>query len=372
MISRLLRFQISILLSCFFCEASAQNLVPNGSFENFLVCPGSYSQASGEFRVNDWTSANRGTPDHFHACSHGEADVPHNWAGTSDAYDGLGYAGIFLLINRDQQYQEYLQCKLKLPLLKDTIYHIEFHYKLASYSRFAVDRIGLLLTDSVIQSRSDDCINLKPTLDVVKDSALTQQTGLWETASMSYQAHGGENFVTVGNFYTNAETKKYKIKFRPVGNEMLELAAYYYIDDVIVASRYDLEQRKKEEGLPEFSVPTVTVNTNYILRNIQFQLNSYKLIPPSFAELDELATFLRRNPKLKVQLFGHTDDQGSDSYNLRLSRNRASTVALYLTQAGVDKSRVESVGFGESRPLKEGTSEKSREINRRVEIRFIK
>jgi OOP family OmpA-OmpF porin len=368
MLNRALRFQFLLLV--FAARfATAQNLVPNPGFENFIVCPGSYSQASHEFRVPDWTSANLGTPDYFNACSRGEADVPNNWAGTSDAYEGLGFVGIFLIVNNGYQYQEYLQSKLLEPLLKDSTYHLEFHYKLSSYSRFSVNRIGLLLTDSMIISKADKYLNLKPTLDICKDSALTTETGLWEKASMTYKARGSERYVTIGNFYSNAQTKQYKIKFRPMGNEMLEIGSYYYVDAVKIIPKYILDQQ--EQLMPEFSVPTAKTNTNYVLRNIQFQLNSYKLIPPSFEELDALAAYLRKNSKLMIQVFGHTDDQGADAYNLKLSENRAATVASYLMQAGVDKSRIERFGFGERQPLMASNSDLARITNRRVEIRFI-
>jgi OOP family OmpA-OmpF porin len=368
MSNRALRFQflIVVFITNF---ATAQNLVPNPGFENFIHCPGSYSQASREFRVPDWTSANLGTPDYFNACSRGEADVPNNWAGTSDAYEGLGFAGIFLMVNNGLQYQEYLQSKLVGPLLKDSVYHLEFHYKLSSYSRFSINRIGLLLTDSMIVSKADKYLNLKPTLDICKDSALTTETGLWEKASMTYKAKGGERYVTIGNFYSNDQTKQYKIKFRPVGNEMLEIGSYYYVDAVKVIPKYILDQQ--EQLVPEFSIPTAKTNTNYVLLNIQFQLDSYKLIPPSFEELDALATYLHTNLKYKIQLFGHTDDQGADNYNLKLSENRAATVASYLVQAGIDKSRIEKFGFGERQPLMASTSDQARATNRRVEIRFI-
>jgi OOP family OmpA-OmpF porin len=368
MSSRIQRFQFFFLVFTT-SFATAQNLVPNPGFENFIHCPGGYSQAPHEFRVPDWASANLGTPDYFNACSRGEADVPNNWAGTSDAYEGLGFAGIFLIVNNGYQYQEYLQSKLLEPLLKDSAYHIEFHYKLSSYSRFSVNRIGLLLTDSMIVSKADKYLNLKPTLDICKDSALTTETGLWEKASMTYQARGGERYVTIGNFYSNEQTKQYKIEFRPMGNEMLEIGSYYYVDGVKVIPKYILDQQEKL--VPEFSIPTAKTNTNYVLRNIQFQLNSYKLIPPSFEELDALATYLRANSKFKIQVFGHTDDQGSDNYNLKLSENRAATVAFYLIQAGVDKSRIEKFGYGERQPLMDGTSDIARSNNRRVEIRFI-
>jgi OmpA-OmpF porin, OOP family len=85
-----------------------------------------------------------------------------------------------------------------------------------------------------------------------------------------------------------------------------------------------------------------------------------------------LAGYLVKNPGVKVQFFGHTDDQGSDQYNLRLSRNRAQTAAGYLASIGIARQRMEVFGYGETKPLVPETTEVARAVNRRVEIRFIK
>ena len=122
----------ALMLSHFLC---AQNLVPNGSFENYSSCPGSYSRNPAEFRVDDWRSLTRGSPDYFNSCSEGEAGVPYNWAGVSDAYDGYGYVGIYTYV-AIKDYREYLHTKLTAPLIKDSLYHIQFRYKLSSYSKY--------------------------------------------------------------------------------------------------------------------------------------------------------------------------------------------------------------------------------------------
>lgn len=351
------------------CRVGAQNLVPNPGFEEYQNCPGGHSEAVHEFRVTDWRSATLGTPDHFHSCSTGEANVPHNWAGVSDAYEGKGYAGIYLWMNNDNQYREYLQCELLQPLLKDSVYSIRFQYKLSSYSMYAIDRIGLLLADSVINFKRDKVLRIKPTLSVVRDSALTETTGLWETAAMEYKAKGGEHFLIIGNFFDNQSTHFYEIQFRPLSQLMLANSAYYYIDDVHVIPQYLI--REKENLLPGFTLPDITLNTTYVLKNIHFDLNSYKLIPPSFDELNQVAIYLTQNPKVRVQLFGHTDDQGSDQYNLRLSQNRAKTAAGYLETLGIRSDRIEVLGYGKRKPLIDEATEEARAINRRVEVRFI-
>jgi outer membrane protein OmpA-like peptidoglycan-associated protein len=352
-----------------FCKA--QNLVPNGSFEEYTACPGTFSQSPSEFRATSWHTVSLGTPDHFHSCSDGEADVPYNWAGKSEAYEGKGYAGIYLWMEDENEYREYLQCQLLQPLTKDSTYRIVFQYKLSSYSKFSIDRIGLVFTDTTLKMRYNHAIFRTPDLSVIRDSALTRETGLWETASFRYKASGDEKFLSIGNFFDNAATRSYQIITRPVAQEMLAKSAYYYIDDVKVVSWYLPPPGPLEQVLPEFSPEDARLNTTYVLKNILFELNSYRLVPPSFDELDKVAGYLLSHPRVVVQLFGHTDDQGSVPYNLKLSRDRAKNAGAYLTSVGINPNRIETFGYGKSKPLIKSTTPEARAINRRVEVKFI-
>lgn len=366
------RFGILILVAIHFVSIlQAQNLVPNGSFEEYASCPGNYSESSTDFRATGWKSATLGTPDQFHSCSDGEADVPHNWAGVSEAYEGKGYAGIYVWMDGENPYREYLQCQLLRPLIKDSTYQIGFRYKLSSYSKYTIDRIGLLLSEKVITARHDDPLLIAPTLSIVRDSALTKTTGLWETASLSYKATGGETFLTIGNFFDNHATKHYRIMSRPVVQEMLAQGSYYYIDDVKVLPYTASLLPSLTKLVPEFSLTNTELNTTYVLKNILFEFNSHRLVPPSFDELDKVADYLLQHPAVIVQLFGHTDDQGSEKYNLRLSQNRAKNVGAYLTSIGVSANRIEVFGYGKGKPLIKSTAAEARAINRRVEVKFI-
>jgi len=359
-------------LTCLFTFFSslplfAQNLVPNGSFEEFTSCPGDYSQHKLEFRVKGWWAATAGTPDHFHSCSRGNAGVPHNWAGVSDAFEGNGFSGIYMWMDNDKDYREYLQCQLTTPLIMDSTYRVEFHFKLSSYSRYAIDRIGLFLTDSAVYGNHDLVLDAMPTCFVIKDSALTQETGYWEKASFEYRAKGNERFLVIGNFSTNEDTKFYRIRYMAAQQPMLEQSAYYYIDKVSVIPRHEIPQVPM---LPEFTPQFTELNKNYVLKNIQFEFDSYKLQSSSFTELDGVVRWLEQHAGAKIILSGHTDDRGGDRYNQTLSESRARSVAAYLVYQGIEKQRIDIVGYGKTKPLINGTSEGAREVNRRVEVMF--
>ena len=105
-----------------------------------------------------------------------------------------------------------------------------------------------------------------------------------------------------------------------------------------------------------------------ILQNIQFEYNSAALTESSEAGIQMLTEFLQRNPLLKVELAGHTDNVGSDSYNLKLSSERAEVVRQALVNKGIDATRLTAQGYGATRPLVPNDSEEQRAMNRRTEM----
>lgn len=343
-----------------------QNLVANPGFENFEVCPGGYNTDLYMFRVSDWHSPSNGTPDHYHSCSHGEADVPHNWAGTTFPFEGEGYAGIFLWMSAPD-YREYLQCKLKEPLIKDSVYQVSFRYKLSSYSQYAIDRVGVLISDSAIHHADDKPWHERATFESVKDTAFDRASGEWELFEFAYRAQGGEQYLTIGNFTPTENTRYYHFKFRPVQQEMLRYSAYYYIDDVRLLPTWTASHL-----LADFMLSKAELEKTYVLSNIQFEFNSYKLMQSSFYQLDDVVKYLTENPDIRIRLDGHTDDVGSDGYNNTLSRQRAGSVAIYLRSQGVDEKRIITRGYGKQKPLVNDTTEEARKVNRRVEVTFTR
>lgn len=112
--------------------------------------------------------------------------------------------------------------------------------------------------------------------------------------------------------------------------------------------------------------------TTILLNNIFFEFDKSDLKPESYSELDRLLKILNDNPNLNIEIAGHTDDKGSDEYNKNLSQSRVNSVVKYLTQKGISSSRLTPVGYGESQPLVENSSDENRAKNRRVEFTILK
>lgn len=109
-----------------------------------------------------------------------------------------------------------------------------------------------------------------------------------------------------------------------------------------------------------------------VLNNIFFDVDKYDLKPKSTTELDKIARFLSENPHIKVEISGHTDDQGAAAYNQQLSERRAKAVGSYLLEKGVAAGRLKQIGYGSRKPLQPNDSESNRQLNRRIEFKIIK
>lgn len=104
---------------------------------------------------------------------------------------------------------------------------------------------------------------------------------------------------------------------------------------------------------------------------INFAYNSATVAPQFQRTLDQVAQVLAEYNQTYIDVYGHTDSTGSDSYNQDLSQRRASAVAAYLTGRGVQSARIGTRGFGESEPIASNDTEEGRAANRRVEIKVV-
>jgi outer membrane protein OmpA-like peptidoglycan-associated protein len=116
------------------------------------------------------------------------------------------------------------------------------------------------------------------------------------------------------------------------------------------------------------SLVIVTEKEIKITQQIHFEFDKDKIRPDSFAILDAVAEVLLQNPKIKIEIQGHTDNKGSAAYNKSLSDRRAASVRKYLQNRGVDAGRLTSKGYGMERPIVPNTTDQNRALNRRVQF----
>jgi len=106
-----------------------------------------------------------------------------------------------------------------------------------------------------------------------------------------------------------------------------------------------------------------------ITQKIHFEYDKAVIRPASFVVLDEVVNAMKNDKGIsKVQVEGHTDAMGSDTYNQGLSERRAQACVAYIESKGIEPERLEAIGFGESRPIAPNNTAKGRATNRRTEF----
>jgi len=135
--------------------------------------------------------------------------------------------------------------------------------------------------------------------------------------------------------------------------------------------RQEAELRAELQGT---GVSVTRIGDNITLNmpgNVTFATNSSDLSPAFFDVLTSVSKVLKEYNKTVVEVAGHTDSTGSESYNQTLSEQRAGAVAQYLRSQGISNQRMITIGLGESMPVADNSTESGRQQNRRVEITMV-
>jgi len=163
------------------------------------------------------------------------------------------------------------------------------------------------------------------------------------------------------------ENGKYELMLADIGPFLLEVNAegYFFVNSVL--------QFTDDSTLVirNFVLTKMESGAKMVIENILFNTGKATLLPESFNSLNKLVNLLRENPKVKIEVSGHTDNTGSAATNKTLSRNRALSVRNYLISQGITGERVVYEGYGFDRPIAPNNTVAGRAANRRVEIEIL-
>ena len=176
--------------------------------------------------------------------------------------------------------------------------------------------------------------------------------------------------VEAGTAISNSYDGKYKI-ILPYGKRysfQANNSGYYSISNYLDLS----EISEYKEMNVDIEMRPIEIGEIIRLNNIFFDFNESTLRPESYMELERVIKLLNENPNIEIELSGHTDNVGSDEYNIELSLNRARAVAEHIVLKGVNSQRIISKGYGKQSPVSSNDSEEGRQLNRRVEFTILK
>ena len=176
---------------------------------------------------------------------------------------------------------------------------------------------------------------------------------------------------TIMNSYSNPETGSFLVCIPSNNNYVLNVSRKGYL---FYSDNFKLEgiHKASEPYLKDIPLHPIKAGEKMILRNVFYETDSYKLKSESKVELNKVYNLLTDNPDLKIEISGHTDSVGTDSYNKELSNNRARSVYNYLVEKGIRAGRLEFKGYGEKQPIAPNETEEGRAKNRRTEIKVLK
>lgn len=356
------------------CAQESDNIVYNPSFEEHRRCPQRIDALGVMTAVDAWWQPTAGSSDYFNPCGGRDCQVPRNKMGFQEAHSGEAYCGIYC---SQEHYREYLQTELRRPLIVGKRYRVSFWVSLADKSPHAVATLGALfsvarledttwdvlmereVTDYLYQRTQSIAVYLEPQVVNHADSVLSD-TKEWVEVSGEYVANGGERFLTIGNF---ASFNRSNVRQTNNPNAVLQ-GAYYYVDDVSVVPIDEVEPVAESHPAPE-------KGDIVSMWEIFFATAESEILPQSYNELRRLQDIMTANPSMKIELRGHTDNQGTIEFNLKLSEDRAKAVADYLVERGIDRRRITTKGYGKSQPVDTNDTPEGRRRNRRVEYMVV-
>ena len=161
----------------------------------------------------------------------------------------------------------------------------------------------------------------------------------------------------------------YRVRLPAKKSYMADLRATGFLSDM---KRINIPETYKEE-VYNLDVPLVRIKVGkkVVLNNILFETGKSVLTANSYTELGRLLNIMQDDPKMKIEISGHTDNTGSQPLNFKLSEARAKAVVDFLVQKGIDPSRMEYKGFGSLQPIADNATAAGRTRNRRVEFKIL-
>ena len=171
------------------------------------------------------------------------------------------------------------------------------------------------------------------------------------------------------SFFSNSATGKFLLSLPSGNNYGISVSADGYL---FHSENFDLPS---EDGFnivtKDVKLKNIKVGSNITLRNVFFDSGKWEVKDDSYAELARLVLLLNDVPNLKIEISGHTDNIGAESFNELLSQRRADAVVNYLVEKGVDIVRLSAKGYGQTNPVDSNDTPESRASNRRTEFEII-
>jgi outer membrane protein OmpA-like peptidoglycan-associated protein len=395
--------KLSILFGILFIGlnlTAQENLVPNPSFEEV---EGKIKEGGLIEMAYPWKSVTMNPVDLYSAkAKNEEYSVPENKYGSETANTGSNYAGVSFFGYAGRMPRTYLGVPLNKELESGKKYCMKFHVNMSDYSKYAVNNIAMYVSKDEMTEKKDGNLILVPQVKSMKNNADDyKKQYVWTAICGIYEAEGGEKFISIGNFDTDAQTEQLKIKLskefmgkRQVNN------GYYFVDDVsvieltektindclcdkIAGGRMKTEFKSfgTDEDKRASAKKTHIVNSdgttaaaakakevdaveefNISTAEVYFGNKSSNIVEKSNETIAAVVKYLNENLGSKIVLTGHID--ASESEMTSLAKKRGYILKKKLVGEGISDDRISYLSVNATMPKEKGNAA----LNQRVTI----
>ncbi|MCE7862122.1 MAG: OmpA family protein [Bacteroidetes bacterium CHB5] len=291
---------------------------------------------------------------------------------SSNGFSGYGGSDVYMSKRLDDTWTNWSDPENLGPDINTTLDDLFFN--IPSTSEYAYYSRGVTVDNSDIFRVKMPMFMTPEPIVIVKGKLVDAKTGEPIGAKIIYERlpDGKE----VGVTYSDPKTGEYEIHL-PGGH----LYGFRAEADGHISENQNLDLRgftkdgvlaDKNITLAPIEVAVVDVNTTIKLNNIFFDFDKAVLRAESFPELNRIVAMMKEKSTMQVEIAGHTDPIGTEEYNLGLSKRRANAVSNYLIKQGVEATRINTVFFGESKPIDTTQTREGNRKNRRVEFKILK
>ena len=369
-----MRFLPIAFLLIFKVAFAQQNLLPNGGFEDANIC-----EKNVQCGPSGWNMYER------------NYDIKYRSDACTKPNSGEIYLVFYVLNARNYNDKMFLEAPLICDLQKGKHYTLDFHMKVRNEKYIPLSVFYSSTRNMLHRVNFDDSI---PDFEIAETDIVEPvefPTKKWIHFKKSFVANGNEKYFVMGNFKKYSKTKS-TIGFGRL--DIDESKVYYNIDDIsLVCNDCDADCNNYSEALEQIykynvrhrKLDTVSISiiNNYfesklksdtiIIPDVLFKFDSGVFNEAYYKVLDSFILNLSKHDFEKLKIIGHTDNKGSDAYNLKLSLIRAKEVAKYfVSKQLINESNIEAVGLGARNPIASNSTEEGRRKNRRVEIILLK
>lgn len=193
---------------------------------------------------------------------------------------------------------------------------------------------------------------------ILRGSILNEKTNQPIMANLTFQSSASLST-------SSGADGRYQIQIPTITEYVLVLEAPGYIGRV---EKLNIQTLEMKEIQMNFKLQPIEVGTTVNLKSVLFQQSTAILLEESYDELNMVVDFMKINPKVEIELAGHTDNRGISVHNVKLSQERVDNVKKYLVSKGIESKRITGKGYGGIKPIADNNAEETRKLNRRVEF----